>query len=60
LKNFFQSRTETRTRFGSLEFGVGVQDRADPWTRMSYAGPGKPVAPISDPYQMYEKLYGQL
>jgi hypothetical protein len=60
LKNFFQSRPETQTRFGSIEFGVGVQDRADPWTRMSYAGPGKPVAPISDPYQMYEKLYGQL
>jgi hypothetical protein len=60
IKNFFQSRPETRTRFGSLEFGVGVTDRADPWTRMSYAGPNKPVAPISDPYQMYEKLYGQL
>src|SRR5438874_2875555 len=60
LKNFFQSREETRTRFGSLEFGVGVTDRADPWTRMSYAGPNKPIAPISDPYQMYAKLYGQL
>jgi len=60
IKNYFQSREDTRTRFGSLEFGVGVTDRADPWTRMSYAGPNKPVAPISDPYQMYEKLYGQL
>ena len=60
LKNYFQSREETRTRFGSLEFGVGVSDKADPWTRMSYGGPNKPIAPISDPYQMYEKLYGQL
>src|SRR6266581_2534726 len=60
IKNFFQSKEETRTRFGSLEFGVGVTDRADPWTRMSYAGPNQPVAPISDPYQMYQKLYGQL
>ena len=60
IKNYFQSKDETRTRFGSLEFGVGVTDRADPWTRMSYAGPIKPVAPISDPYQMYQKLYGQL
>lgn len=60
IKNFFQSKEETRTRFGSLEFGVGVTDRADPWTRMSYAGPNKPVAPISDPYQMYQKIYGQL
>src|SRR6266853_2518839 len=60
IKNYFQGKEETRTRFGSLEFGVGVTDRADPWTRMSYAGPNKPVAPISDPYQMYQKLYGQL
>jgi len=60
IKNFFQSQESTRTRFGSLEFGVGVQDRADPWTRMSYAGSGQPVAPISDPYQMHEKLYGRL
>jgi hypothetical protein len=60
IKNFFQGQEMTRTRFGSLEFGVGVQDRADPWTRMSYAGSGKPVAPISDPYVMYEKIYGQM
>src|SRR2546426_10161324 len=60
IKNFFQSREETRTRFGSLEFGVGVTDRADPWTRMSYAGPNQPIGPISDPYQMYQKLYGQM
>jgi hypothetical protein len=60
IRNFFQSQETTRTRFGSLEFGVGVQDRADPWTRMSYAGSGRPVAPISDPYQMHEKLYGQM
>lgn len=60
LKNYFQSREETRTRFGSIEFGVGVTDRADPWTRMSYAGANQPIAPVSDPYQMYSKLYGQM
>src|SRR5207302_777010 len=60
IKNYLQSREETRTRFGSLEFGVGVTDRADPWTRMSYGGANKPIAPISDPYQMYQKLYGQM
>ena len=59
IKNFLQSRPETRTRFGSLEFGVAVPDRADPWTRMSYAGPNQPVTPIDDPYQMFEKLYGR-
>lgn len=60
LKNFLQSRDETRTRFGSLEFGVAVPNRADPWTRMSYSGPNKPVAPIDDPEQMMAKLYGQM
>lgn len=60
LKQFLQSREETRTRFGSLEFGVAVPNRADPWTRMSYSGPNKPVAPIDDPEQMMGKLYGQV
>lgn len=59
LKNRLQSNPETQTRFGSLEFGVMVPDRADTWTRWSYAGPNQPVAPISDPYQMFDKLYGQ-
>ena len=60
IKNFLQANAATRTRFGSLEFGVGVSDRADPWTRMSYTGPNQPVAPTDDPYQMYQKLYGNL
>jgi hypothetical protein len=60
IRNYLQSRPETQTRFGSLEFGVVVPDRADTWTRMSYAGANKPIAPIDDPYQMFRKLYGQL
>jgi hypothetical protein len=60
IKNFLQKDAATRTRFGSLEFGVMVPERADTWTRMSYAGPNKPVAPIDDPYQMFGKLYGQV
>jgi hypothetical protein len=60
IKNFLQANPETRTRFGSLEFGVMVPDRADTWTRMSYAGPNKPLAPIDDPYQMFNKLYGRM
>lgn len=59
LKNFLQADAATRTRFGSLEFGVMVPERADPWTRWSYAGPNKPVTPIDDPYQMFAKLYGK-
>jgi hypothetical protein len=59
LKNSLQADEATRTRFGSLEFGVMVPERADTWTRWSYAGPNQPIAPISDPYQMFDKLYGQ-
>jgi hypothetical protein len=60
IKKFLQGQPETRTRFGSLEFGVAVPDRADPWTRMSYAGPNQPIAPVDNPYQMFTKLYGQM
>ncbi len=60
IKKFLQSRPETKTRFGSVEFGVAVPNRADPWTRMSYLGGNQPVAPIDDPYRMFEKLYGQM
>ena len=59
IKSFLQSNPKTRTRFGSLEFGVMVPDHADTWTRMCYSGPNRPVAPIDDPYQMFGKLYGQ-
>jgi hypothetical protein len=60
IKNFLQQQPATRTRFGSLEFGVMVPKRADTWTRMSYAGPNRPLAPIDAPEQMFNKLYGQL
>jgi hypothetical protein len=58
IRNHWQSQPDTKTRFGSLEFGVAVPNRADPWTRMCYAGADKPVAPIDDPRQMFDKLYG--
>jgi Protein of unknown function (DUF1552) len=59
IKNVLQKDPATRTRFGSLEFGVMVPDRADTWTRMVYAGPNKPIAPLDDPHQMFAKLYGR-
>ncbi len=59
LKNKLQADAATQTRFGSLEMGVMVPDRADTWTRWSYSGPNQPVAPIDNPYQMFDKLYGQ-
>src|SRR4051812_38492413 len=55
IKNHLQSNAATRTRFGSLEFGVMVPNRADTWTRMVYAGANRPIAPIDDPYQMFNR-----
>ena len=59
IKGFLQKDAATKTRFGSLEFGVMVPDRADTWTRWIYTAGNKPVAPIDDPYQMFNKLYGR-
>lgn len=60
IKNFLQKDPHTRTRFGSLEFGVVVPDKADPWTRWTFAGPNQPIAPVDNPYDMFEKMYGKL
>lgn len=55
---YLQANEQTRTRFGSLVLGVNVPNRADTWTRMSYAGPNRPIAPIDDPYEVLKKMYG--
>lgn len=60
IKNHLQRTPATRTRFGSLEFGVMVPNRADTWTRMVYAGANQPITPIDDPYQMFNRLYGRM
>ena len=59
IKNFLQANEATQTRFGSLEYGVQVPNEATPWTRMVYAGANQPIAPVSDPYQMFSKMYGK-
>ena len=58
ITNHLQADPATETFFGSLEFGVEVPERADPWTRLVYADKNKPIPPISDPYQMFRKMYG--
>ncbi len=59
IRHHLQKDPATRTRFGSLEFGVMVPERADTWTRMVYTGANRPVSPVDNPYQMFQKLYGQ-
>ena len=60
LRTYLQANPQTKTRLGSLEIGVAVGNRADPWTRWSYAGANQPVAPISSPYELFDKLYGSM
>src|SRR5476651_2729068 len=60
IKNHLLREEATRTRFGSLEFGVMVPNRADTWTRMVYSAANRPIAPIDDPYQMFGRLYGRM
>ena len=59
LKNFCQSSDDKKTRFGSIEFGVAVPNRADPWTRMCYAGNNRPIAPNCNPYSVFARMYGR-
>lgn len=60
IKSHLQADELRRTRFGSLEFGVRVPNKADPWTRMVYGGPNQPLPPTSNPYRMFEKMYGKV
>jgi hypothetical protein len=48
------------TAHQSLEFGVQTGDGASVFSRMSYAGPGEPVAPEKDPSEMFDRLFGDL
>lgn len=48
-----------RTRFKSLELAVQAGG-ADIWSRMSYAGADQPIAPMEDPYQVYDRLFADL
>jgi len=60
IGNYLQAKAATKTRYSTLEFGVNVPNRADTWTRWSYAGANQPLSPISNRYQMFNKLYGQM
>jgi hypothetical protein len=60
ITNHLQGSPATHTRFGPLEFGVLVPNRADTWTRLVYAAANRPLAPISNPYQMFNRLYGRV
>jgi len=60
IRRHLETQEHSRTRFGSLQFGVSVPELADPRTRMSYLGPNQPLVPVSDPRVMMSRLYGGL
>lgn len=45
------------TRFPSLEFGVDIQGQ-EPLRVISYAGSNQPNNPIDDPWQMWDRVFG--
>jgi hypothetical protein len=51
--------TQERPRFKSLELAVQAGG-ADVWSRMSYAGADQPIAPMEDPYQVFDRLFADL
>ena len=60
IRNHLQANPATRTRFGSLEFGVNVSSRANTWTRMVYSAGNRPIAPVNSPYQLLRRMYGKI
>ncbi|MCA9581496.1 MAG: DUF1552 domain-containing protein, partial [Myxococcales bacterium] len=46
--------------YRSIELGVHTKDYANIWTRMIYAGPSQPLPPEANPYQAFDKLFGDL
>jgi hypothetical protein len=48
------------TRFRSLELGVRVGGSANVWTRMCYRAASEPLPPDSDPYSVFERVFGEL
>ena len=47
------------TKFKSLELSV-LSGGADVWSRMCYAGADQPIAPLDDPFQVFDRVFGDL
>src|SRR5258706_10491198 len=59
IKNFLQSKPETKTRFGSLEFVDQVPEPADTSSRMEYTGANNPSSPVNYPQQVPNNQHGR-
>ena len=52
-------RLAPATRFRTLELGV-MCARHDPGTRMIYAGPGRPIQPRTNPYEVFDDVFSDV
>lgn len=48
------------TRFRSLELGVKVSSNSNVWTRMCYRGASEPLPPENSPYDLFERVFGEI
>ncbi len=66
LDQHIANRVGTTSKFRSLELGVAVNLRANARgsasfeDRMSYSGPGSPVAPEDDPLAVFKRVFSSL
>ena len=58
LDQYLVQRLQPDTPFPSLQLGVrGDNYRSTNMSRLSYAGPGQPLSPISDPATVWQSLF---
>ncbi|HEY0711705.1 MAG TPA: DUF1552 domain-containing protein [Polyangia bacterium] len=52
-------RIGTTTKFPSLEFGVRIEGQ-EPLRVISYRGPNQPNVAVDDPWQVYQRVFGDI
>lgn len=59
LDQYLAQKIGHDTPFGSLELGVRADTHAgsEVRSRLAYAGPGQPLPPLNDPFEVYQRLF---
>lgn len=59
VDQFIANKLNPPTRFKTLELAVQAGG-ASVWSRMCYAGPDRPIAPMEDPTAVFKRVFGEL
>lgn len=59
VDQYIARRREAEFPYRSLEIGVGLSATESHRTRVSFAGPGRPVSPERSPDALYERVFGE-